>query len=51
MADDDAIDAELARRARDAWDDPEVEAPRESHVNRDNDAQIIAWAFHHGLLP
>jgi hypothetical protein len=51
MSENEEETAELAAKAREAWNDPEIAALREEHVNYDNDQQIIAWAYHWGLLP
>lgn len=40
--------AELARVARDAWD--EIGTPHPHHVDPDNDSSIVAWAFDTGVL-
>lgn len=40
-----------AAKARRAWNDPHVTSLRESHVDPNNDAQVIAWAWTWGHLP
>lgn len=40
---------EQAIRARGFWNDDA--APHERHVNPENDEEIVAWAWHWGLLP
>lgn len=43
--------AELAGKARQAWNDPDVVSPRDPWVRYDDDDSVIAWGFMHGILP